>query len=327
MASSCHICGNSEGNITHRAREMMFGTREEFDYFECAECGTLQLVEFPADMSPYYPSGYFSFDGEKKLDIAETFARRVATKLVGKHLVKNNSALGKFIAERKTWIEYHFPKSLLDINGIDFYSRILDFGCGAGTLLQKMHYFGFRNLTGADAFIERDISYPTGVNIYKRALEEIEPAFDVVMLHHSFEHLPDSRAALHEIHRILETSGTCMLRIPVKNFAWEKYGVSWVQMDPPRHLYLYTENAIKKLARENDFTVEKVVYDSDNFQFWGSEQYINEIPLYDPRSYLSHLDISKSIFTEEQMNDWQREAEKLNASGRGDQACFYLRKN
>lgn len=305
---------------------MMFGSREVFDYFECAECGTLQLAEFPADMGRHYPAEYFSFDDVTKLDIAASFARRIATKFVGKYLLLQNSAIGKFIAQRKSWIEYHFPKSLLDVPEINFDSRILDFGCGAGTLLQNMHYFGFRNLTGADAFIERDISYPTGVKIYKRSLKEIDPAFDLVMLHHSFEHLPEPRAALREIHPILENTGTCLLRVPVKNFAWEKYGVDWVQLDPPRHLYLYTEKAIEMLASETGFTVEKVVYDSDNFQFWGSEQYINEIPLYDPHSYLSHVDVSQSIFTDEQMESWQKEAVDLNAAGRGDQACFYLKK-
>ena len=28
----CRICGNESGNKTHKAREMMFGTRDEFHY-------------------------------------------------------------------------------------------------------------------------------------------------------------------------------------------------------------------------------------------------------------------------------------------------------
>jgi hypothetical protein len=108
------------------------------------------------------------------------------------------------------------------------------------------------------------------------------------------------------------------------NFAWEKYGVNWVQLDPPRHIFLYTERAFRDLAERAGFIVERVVYDSETFQFFGSEQYIKDIPLTDPRSYRGV--ISESIFTQSQIDEWEALAAKLNAEGRGDQACFYLTK-
>jgi hypothetical protein len=48
----CRVCGNSSGNRVHRAREMFAGTRDEFDYVECASCGTLQIREV-LDLRPY----------------------------------------------------------------------------------------------------------------------------------------------------------------------------------------------------------------------------------------------------------------------------------
>ena len=35
----CKICGNTDGNKIHAAREMLFGYREEFKYIECSKCG------------------------------------------------------------------------------------------------------------------------------------------------------------------------------------------------------------------------------------------------------------------------------------------------
>jgi hypothetical protein len=59
----CRICGNPVGNREYVAREMMFGLRDSFVYFQCAECRCLQIAEFPADMSRYYPASYYSCSG------------------------------------------------------------------------------------------------------------------------------------------------------------------------------------------------------------------------------------------------------------------------
>ena len=64
MTKVCRICGNTEKNLIHKAQEMMFGTRDEFDYLECSACGTLQIVEIP-DLSCYYPRDYYSFVSEE----------------------------------------------------------------------------------------------------------------------------------------------------------------------------------------------------------------------------------------------------------------------
>jgi predicted SAM-dependent methyltransferase len=144
------------------------------------------------------------------------------------------------------------------------------------------------------------------------------------MFHHSFEHLEDPDGTLREAHRLLKDNGYMLIRIPVINFAWEKYGVNWVQLDPPRHLFLYTERAFCSLAEKSGFEVEKIIYDSTAFQFWGSEQYLQNIPLNHPTSHLNND--GGTVFSQDQMDKWQSEAEVLNLRGRGDQACFYLRK-
>ncbi len=322
MAFVCRICENSENNRGVTAREMMFGTREAFDYFECSHCGTVQICEVP-DLSRHYPKGYLAFDSH--IEVATDRSRRIASKFAGKYLLEGNSTVGKFIVQQKTWIKDHFPASMRDYPmGIDFNSRILDFGCGNGKLLQSLHYFGFKDLTGADAFIEKDIFYPTGVNIYKRGLNELETAFDLIMLHHSFEHLPNPIESLRNIRRLMHKDSYCLIRIPVASYAWQEYGINWVQMDPPRHLFLYTEDSFRLAVTKADLTIEHVIYDSGAFQFWGSELYIRDIPLLDERSYWTNP--NATTFSREKMAEWQKKAVDLNAQGKGDMACFYLRR-
>ncbi len=324
VSPACRICGNLENNRVHTAREMMLGTRDEFEYVECAACGTLQIKEIP-DLSRYYPRDYYSFSESVEPNLPTSLKRRLAVRLAAGYLVNGRSFIGKKIAESRGWIERAFPLCLqrADLN-LNYRSRVLDFGSGSGKLLNLLRYFGFSNLTGADAFIEKDIFYSNGVKIYKRPLEELEPFFDFIMLHHTFEHLPCPLDALREIHRLLRADRFCLIRMPVVSFAWEKYNVNWVQLDAPRHLFLFTEKRLRLMAEKAGFVVERVIYDSESFQFWGSEQYLHDISMDDPRSYRG--DIAASIFTSEQLDDWEKKTRVLNAEGRGDQACFYLRK-
>lgn len=323
MPESCQICGNEQNNRTLIAREMMFGTRDEFTYLECGSCGTVQLINIP-DLAKYYPAEYYSFNNEL-IEIEASLRRRIAARFIGKHLVTGRSQIGKRFAAMRPELTRLFPTSLLDtVPGLSLDTRILDFGCGSGELLRTLRAFGFRALTGADAFIAENKMFPGNVKIYKAGLADLEPSFDLIMLHHSFEHLPDPYESLNEIKRLLADDGTCLIRIPLVSYAWEKYGVNWVQLDPPRHLFLFTERSFRQLAGDSGFEVATVVYDSTAFQFSASEQYLMDIPMNDPRSFAGASETS--IFIQQQIDDWEAEATRLNLEGRGDQACFYLKK-
>lgn len=303
---------------------MMFGTRETFDYFECSQCGTLQIEEVP-DLRSHYPKDYLSLGDAEDVPLSQTLRRRLIGRSIGNYLLNGRGLIGRIALQLKPWFATQFPASFHDLPiRLSLDSRILDFGCGTGKLLQTLHYLGFRNLTGADAFIENDIRYSTGVVIKKCGLAELEPAFDLIMLHHSFEHLPNPASALSDIHRLLSPNGAAMIRMPVVSAAWKTYGTDWIQLDPPRHLFLYSERGFRKFVEKHGFVVEKVVYDSEAMQFWGSEQYKLDIPLNDPRTH-NYPNIG-SVFSPEQIEEWQRESERLNNKGQGDQAAYYLTK-
>ena len=64
----CRICLNNENNTTHEVREMMLGLRDMHTYFECSECGCLQIAEIPENIQDYYPSDdYYSYDEIPKI--------------------------------------------------------------------------------------------------------------------------------------------------------------------------------------------------------------------------------------------------------------------
>lgn len=312
----CRVCGNRENNTAHIAREMMFGTRDAFEYLECGACGCLQIADVPASLAAYYPPSYYSFHAAHEGPL-----KRFLKRLRASHALGRRSFLGGILAAR-----YGPPPYVAWVKaaGIGPSDAILDVGSGTGRLLVDMSLAGFENVTGVDPYIAHDIAYPRGVRVLKRTLAELDGRYRFIMFHHTFEHLPDPAGTLGAASRLAERDGTVLLRIPVAGcFAWRRYGVNWVQLDAPRHLFLHTERSIRFLARETGFEVAQVRWDSTAFQFWGSEQIARGIPLDDPRSYFR--DPKRSIFTPRQILEFESEARALNENGAGDSACFYLR--
>jgi SAM-dependent methyltransferase len=310
----CKVCGNAEGNETFVAREMMFGFRDEFEYLKCSQCGCLQIKEIPSDIARYYPDNYYSYANNGELQIIEMASskriKRAFKKIFLNSTLQNRNFIGRYFSGK---LHAYYP--WLKTKNLDSKSKILDVGCGSGELLLKMYNEGFRNLTGVDPFIKEDIFYKCGITIYKKQLSEVTEKYDLVMLHHAFEHMNKPGEILATINGILNPGGAVVIRIPiVDSMAWEKYGVNWVQLDAPRHFFLHTNKSIQILSRQTGFELADVIYDSWELQFFGSEKYLKDIPLVD----------KKEIFSQTEMEQFKNEAQRQNQAKQGDQACFYL---
>jgi hypothetical protein len=130
---------------------------------------------------------------------------------------------------------------------------------------------------------------------------------------------------LREIHRLLRPGGYALIRIPVADsYAWRTYRADWVQLDPPRHFHLLTRRAMEILTRSVGLEITEVVHDSESFQFWGSEQYLRDIPLCDPRSVSMYME--QPAFSPQELERFAEQARHLNQQGEGDSAGFFLRK-
>ncbi len=317
--TACGICGNEKSNRLHYPREMMFGWGEVFEYLECGHCGCLQITQVPADLGRYYPHDYYSYKPPKDKRQPQWVLR--LRQMRTRAFLGEPSALGALLAlvsRRPEHFEW-FSRGRVTLD-----SRIVDVGCGGGGLLLKLQREGFRDLLGVDPFIERDIDYGNGVRVLKKTLAELEPPFDFLMLHHSFEHMPDCLGTLRELRRLVREGGTLLLRVPVADsFARRKYGIHWVAWDAPRHLYLHTVKSLHVAASATGFEVAEVTYDSSRSQFIGSELYLRGVAFQQAGPY--HAGREKAAFSAAEWSGFQRAAAELNARRDGDTACFYLR--
>ncbi len=317
---SCRICRNNEGNKTHTAHEMMIGTRESFVYEECAACGTLQLQSPPSDLGKYYPKSYPNF---QTANGSLSAVRRWIARSCQEEALFHHSFIGRIFSIRYT---PDAALTALGCAGIQKQSSVLDVGCGGGILLHSLWEAGFPRLLGIDPFMEKSV-LPAHLPFKSCRLEDIpiSPKWDIIIFNHVFEHVPNPRETLIAAAERLSRGGACVVRIPLaSSWAWTHYGTDWVQLDAPRHLFLLSTKAIAQLATDAGLRVESTVYDSSEFQFWGSEQYRRGIPLEDPRSHLKNPTLP--AFTPAELHRFKKRALRLNEGKQGDQASFILRK-
>jgi SAM-dependent methyltransferase len=308
---ACAICGNRQENRTHIAREMMFGLRDEFHYLECGNCRCVHLIDIPDDMSKYYPENYYSFGPAGGLE--EVIEDRWAAYAHGKW------SLTGWLVDRM--LGPHVTMTAIRRARIPLDARVLDVGCGAGWLIRDMKRLGYRNVSGIDPYIKSDVRGSDGVVVLKRSLKDMTGEFDVIMFHHSFEHIADQAGVLKEVRRLLCPAGRVLIRVPIADsFAWKHYGVNWIHLDAPRHLFLHSPMSLGLVAKQSGLRVVKLTYEGNASQFVGSEQYAKDIALVDQRKG----GILRRLQDLWRARRYRTRAEALNLNAQGDWGCFEL---
>lgn len=303
----------------------MFGFRDEFLYFQCSNCDCLQIAEVPTNFRDYYPANYYSFQ-EVTAEITHGGIRNFFRIKRNEAALLRGGLLGKVLCKVYPFGQKTGPIDFDTLrDNISFKSKILDVGCGNGGLLHDLHFLGFKYLFGIDPFNGKETASDNPVRIGKMAIHDVDEVFDLIMFHHSFEHMPDPFETLAKVPSILSSNGICLIRIPVvPSYAWAKYGVNWVQLDAPRHLFLHSIKSMALLLEKAGLRLRRIIFDSTEFQFWGSEQYMRNIPLRSENSYGAKKAVSN--FSLSEIDEFRNRAKHLNTNKWGDQAAFYISK-
>jgi 2-polyprenyl-3-methyl-5-hydroxy-6-metoxy-1,4-benzoquinol methylase len=141
--------------------------------------------------------------------------------------------------------------------------RLLDFGCGGGSYLERMHRRGWQ-VTGVDVSLSaiQRIRSELGLDALAGTLPhpELEPAsFDVITMWHSLEHVHEPLTVLREAHRLLVPGGKLLVAVPnIDSLPFRWFGSAWYGLDLPRHLTHFTPATLRQMLQEAGFRIGPV---------------------------------------------------------------------
>jgi SAM-dependent methyltransferase len=301
--SQCKFCGSPDLRF-FQAQERMLGIGSNFRYAECLACGSLQSDSIPENLSVFYPSNYYSFTKLKTSTLIIRILKFIRMQVFIRFGIKWAAPIYGY------WLRKIHP---------GFTARIADVGCGNGQLLYELYAGGYTDLQGFDPFLSGEKQLAPGLKLWNKRIEESESTFDLIMMHHAFEHMGDPHEVLSSCYRKLNPGGKLLIRCPVADAAvWKEYRELWVQLDAPRHLVIPTVSGLKFKAEQSGFVLDDVVFDSTDFQFWGTELY--------QRGEILEEERTRAFLTEEERATGREKARRYNQEGKGDQACFYFSK-
>jgi SAM-dependent methyltransferase len=306
---------------------MMFGLRHRFVYFECATCGCLQLEDPPPTWDAYYPREYYSFAAPAEIAAREAgWLRHWLFRGRNRGYLLGRPWHWRWVARLRQRPDLEGLRTSLDglsIPSLD--ARILDVGCGSGDLLRRMHAAGFSRLTGVDPFLPADDIVSAGLRLLARPLHELDEGdFDVIMFHHSLEHIRDQHQAISAGADRLARTGVCIVRIPIADCdVWREFGTDWVELDAPRHHVLHTRKSLAMLANRAGLAIDAVTCDAMAFGYWGSVLYTRDVSLMDPET--GRLRDPSAHFGPDELKRFSERAAEANDCGVGGRALFVLR--
>lgn len=260
----CRICQNQDQLEVLQAKEMFIGTRKVFEYLYCSNCNSLSIRNIPKNLEELYAK-YPAFD----FDIASSgFLKQVFRRFI----VLNQNSFARFLLRfLDSWEDLAF-KSLHGLK-LNTSMKILDVGCGNGLLIYNLKEFGFENLTGLDPHLKHIVAQP-GFRMLKKSIFELDEHFDVVMCHHSFEHLEDIYSAAKRLVELIAPGGLLLIRIPnIESYSFRQYKECWHGIHAPFHLalpsekgmqMLFNHSALKLIEKRQEQLIELFLYNIQN---------------------------------------------------------------
>ena len=225
-SSPCPVCSETQGRVN------LTVCNERWAVLNCIKCGTGRLDPAPTthEIASFYPLDYYGREGSKFEGAVELLVRAIAARQA------------RFLCKR-------LPSG----------GRILDVGCGRGTLLAAVADQGFE-AHGMEISAAAAHGADTRANIViaPGLIEAKYPAefFDEIVIWHVLEHLTNPLEVIRECHRLLKPGGHLVVAVP--NYSswqsrWSRE--NWFHLDLPRHLFHFPINGLKQMVSRCEFKV------------------------------------------------------------------------
>lgn len=236
---TCRICNTYGEMDSYIVREMIWNTRDEFEYFVCPNCNCLQIADIPEDLDKYYGDNYYSFELDPNVNVD------FSTEIVSKEKILDvGCGTGRWLYERA-------EEGYTNLYGIE-------------PFIEKDIYYGDRVhiIKGTILDVEGD-----GTFDLIRMGDSLEHMDDPI------EVLKKARNLLKDNGYIAINIPI------FPNIAFEMFGTDWFQIDAPRHIFIPSRETINYFEKKCKIEVVRINYNSCEKQIICSFLYRKGIPL------------------------------------------------
>ncbi len=235
---ACLLCGGRERTTLLEAQDPQASERGLwFAVVTCGQCGLAFTSPRPDELSieDFYPMDYAPHRPKRDHRVRwAPFAR----------------LRGRPCVERRV-LEKHGK------------CRLLDFGCGGGSFLERMHRQGW-NVTGIDASpaavatVERRLGLPAFLGSLPNP-QLVPGSFDVITMWHSLEHVHNPLRVLQAAKELLAPDGKLLVAVPnIDGLPFRWFGSSWFALDLPRHLSHFKPDTLRAMLAKTGFETIKI---------------------------------------------------------------------
>jgi 2-polyprenyl-3-methyl-5-hydroxy-6-metoxy-1,4-benzoquinol methylase len=210
----------------------------------------------PEEIGKLYKEGYFTHEPEAaqdgRVELKDRVRRVIQQRLLG--YSAQAGPLTRAVAACVSCVPWYRAAALRELFWLaaSDTGRLLDIGCGNGRPMRRLIDAGWSAI-GIDADVEAvAAARSAGLDARQGALKTQQfpdQHFDVILMSHVIEHLTDPLDELKECRRILKPSGSIVIATPnALSFGHRLCGRYWPGLDVPRHLQIFTPNALTGLA-------------------------------------------------------------------------------
>lgn len=149
--------------------------------------------------------------------------------------------------------------------------RLLEIGIGNGNFLRTAQSAGYDSMgVEASGGLVGAFSRRSSLPVFHGYLEEFarespHERFDVIVMNHVLEHIPDPVTALKQLRSLLREEGIIHLAVPNVD-AWEAKLQGWSAFEP-YHLYYFNPETLANIATGAGFTVTRLAT-AERFSGW-----------------------------------------------------------
>lgn len=262
---NCPIDG-ALGTVRYaEVRDAFFGTQGQWTYRQHFQTGHLWLDPRPAghSISDLY-TNYYTHSGEPPAAATGLWQQAMALALSAK-LGYPTPEKPRMLAKLVSLLPSVGAAAELEVMRIQASEtgRLLDVGCGGGAFLRRMRKAGWAVAgTEPDAKAAARLAAQEGFPVYSSLedmIQEREQQFDVIVLSHVIEHLPDPIHTLTQLRSLLSADGRLLLTTPnALSLGSRIFGSFWRGLEPPRHFNVFSPDSLRQALERAGFLTERM---------------------------------------------------------------------